>query len=281
MPQQNPSKPKPLGQRPSGPKPYTPGTFTPQTFKRGTSFTPGTYRGGSYTPGTYTAPGRDYGGAIPPEALELAEVLRGRAETANSRILESELLGFGGADEVSSPMARFEALRGAELQGNTNASILDMLRQSAEAGRQRRHEAGLQDHELATRRYLTGEELGTRRYLTQEQLGTQRFMQGEELGTRRYMSDAANELQAFLEGERGRSQRYMQGEELGTRRDMQGREIGSRHYLDSQARRERYDDREIEERRRNQEILIRLLSGAPSQTGRSGSGGFGIGLPWG
>lgn len=286
------------------PRSYTPGTYTPGTFRKETEFTPGEYtreapafRGTGFTEGEYVAPERSYGGGIPPEAQELADALQARGEMLNRRTMESELLGFGGQDEVSSPMARFQALREGELTGELNNTVLGLLQQSAEAGRQRRHEAGMQDTDIASRHFMQGEQLGTERNiqnnrmmleqaLSDAAMENQRFMQGEELGTRRYISDAANELQRYLTGEELGTRRFLTGEELGTRRYltneqlgsqrfMQGREIDSRHILDSLSRRERYDDREIAERNKLRDMMMQLYMGSPTQTGSSKSVGVG------
>lgn len=191
----------------------------------------------AYRPGEFVAPERSYGGGIPPEAQALADALRERGEVLNKRTMEGELLGFGGEDAVSSPMARFQALREGELTSGLNNTLLGLLQQSAESGRERRHQAGMQDQDLATQRFLTGESLGTERYLGGNQMRLQDFMQG--------------------------------------------RDLDSKHYLDSMMRSERYDDREIAARRRNEELLLALMGGPSSATGRSGSVGFGVGLPWG
>ena len=182
------------------------------------------------------APAQDYGGGIPPEAQALVDALSNRGRVLNDRTLESELLSFGGGDEASSPMARFEALRGAELGSELNSSLLGILHQASEAGRGRRHEANLQDQSLHTQRYLSDSGLahGAEQGYQQRQHG--RATQDTDLATRRFLA------------EQDLDYRYSRDDETA--------------------------------RQRQQELLLALLGLSPSQAsqGKSGSGGFSVGL---
>ena len=144
----------------------------------------------------------DYGGpgGIPQDALNLAGSLFERGETQKNRQLERELLSFGGGDDVSSPMARHEALRDSELSAELNNTVLSLLQQSSESSRDRtlqeglqgrglthqaqqgyfgrQHSAGMQDQDLANRRFQ--QEAGQQHQLTQEEIQNQRYNERQQ-----------------------------------------------------------------------------------------------------
>ena len=183
----------------------------------------------------------DYGGpgGIPQDALKLAGGLFDRGETLKDRQLERELLSFGGGDEFSSPMARFEGLRDAELSSELNNSILSLLHGSAESSRDRTLQEGLQERGLHSSRFL--QDQGLTHQAQQGYFGRQHAAgaQDQDLANRRFQQEA------------------------GQQHDLTREEIAN----------QRFNERQQER------LLMALLGLSPSSAGDSSSGGFSFGLP--